>query len=328
MTAWVEVLVTMADGPSLPIRGVIRKTPDAPERINFATVGESEPMIVGVGSGDVRIWRDRSSVRVETLDGQPLFVTDGETAWQFGPPDEPPLRNSADRVCYLGTGSDLLFNRPAHDWLRADHTRPAGPIEEIRFLGRDCWAVDLAPGPHKSGVLRIVVDRESGAVLEQRNDASGFRVSYVELEVGATTETGLFTWSGPARDHEEVRREQAAEQRAEHERRLEWFRDNVSDRLPIVQIPVPLRVLDLHSLDAETGAFQASVTGGFVSGMLARRPRSNQPWNLLWHNETHRWSTEEFDWAATLHDVVIDAGALGALQATLHPGQAAVNGTA
>lgn len=328
MTAWVEVLVTMADGPNLPIRGVIRKTPDAPERINFATVGDREPMMVGVGSGNVRIWRDRSSVRVETVDGQPLFVTDGETAWQFGPPGEPPLRNAAHRVRYLGTGSDLLFNRAARDWLRDDHTRPAGPIEEIRFLGRDCWAVELAPGPHKSGVLRIVVDRETGAVLEQRNDSSGFCVSYVELQVGAATEPELFTWGGPARDQDEVRREQAAVQRAEHERRLEWFRDNVSDGLPVVRIPLPLRVSDLHSLDVETGAFQASVTAGFVSGMLARRPRSNQPWNLLWHAATHRWSTEEFDWALTLHDVTLDADALGAVQAALHPGQAAVNGTA
>ncbi|WP_031940197.1 hypothetical protein [Prescottella defluvii] len=334
MTAWVQVLVTMADGPSLPIRGVIRQTPDKPERINFAYVGQT-PMFVGVGGDDVRIWRDRSKVRVENLDGHPLFITDGENAWRFDQPGQPPLRSTAERVRYLGTGSELLVNRPAHDWLGEDYTRPAGPIEDLAFLGRDCWSVDLLPPPRKTGLLRMVVDRETGAVLQSGNVGEGGNdgndgnapaeiwVRYVELTVGDPIDPELFTWSGPTRDFDEDRRGHAALHRAEQDRKREWFRTNISDTLPVLRVPLPLRIEELHTLDEETGAFQASMAAGFASGMLARRPRSDEPWNLRWHGSVHRWSTEGFDWAATLHGVDLDPDALAALQAALHPGEAA-----
>lgn len=324
MTAWVEVLVTMADGPSLPLRGVIRKTPDTPERINFAYAADREPVVVGVGGGDVRVWRDRSRMRIETPDGRPVFITDGDSAWQFGPTDEPPIRSDARRVRYLGTGSELLSNRPAHDWLGDDYTRPAGPIEDVTFLGRDCWAVDLAPGPRKAGLLRIVVDRESGAVLEQRNDTADTGVAYTEITVGEPVGDEMFTWTGPSRDFDEERRARAELARADDANRLEWFHTNVADSLPVVRIPLPLRVENIHTLDAGTGAFQASIAAGFVTGMLARRPRSDQPWNLRWHGDVQRWSTDEFDWATILHQAELDADTLAALQAALHPGETAI----
>ncbi|WP_207390436.1 hypothetical protein [Rhodococcus sp. ABRD24] len=320
MTAWVEVLVSMADGPSLPIRGVIRKTENEPERINFAFAGDA-PMFVGIGGGDVRIWRERSKVRVETLDGQPLFITDGITAWRFEQPDGPPLHSSAGRVRYLGTGGELLINRPAHDWLGDDYTRPAGPIETVTFLGRDCWAVDLVPPPRKTGLLRMVIDRESGAVLSEGNDTAETRVAYIELSVGDPVDPELFTWTGPTRDFDEEGRERAAVHRAERNEKREWFRTNVSDHLPNVRLAIPLRVEEVHTLDEETGAFQASIAAGFTSGMLARRPRSTEPWNLRWHNTAHRWSTDDHDWAVMVHQAELDGDALAALQDALHPGE-------
>ncbi|MGF7119867.1 LolA family protein [Rhodococcus sp. BE178] len=327
MTAWVQVLVTMADGPSAPIRGVIRKMPDAPERVRIFTAGDRMPMIVGVGGGDVRIWRDRSKVRVETLDGQPLFITDGTTVWQFEQPGEPPLEGSAGRVRYLGTGSDLLFSRPAQDWVGSDYTRPAGLIGTTKFLGRRCWTVDLAPGRYKEGLLRMVVDAETGAVLAQGNDAVGSNVSYVELSVGEPVDPDLFTWSGPVCTFEDRQREYAAEREAERSSRTEWFRNNVTDRPLTARVLVDLSVVETHAVDPETGAFEASLDGGLATGILARRPRSDQPWNLRWQGTIHRWSTDKFDWAVVLHQAELDPDALTALQATLHPGETAINDT-
>ncbi|QCQ92324.1 LolA family protein [Rhodococcus sp. SGAir0479] len=322
MTAWVEVLVTMSDGPRLPVRGTIRKSPDRPERINFAYAGEA-PLYVAVG-GDVHVWRDGPGMRIETLDGRPVFITDGESAWQFDGTGDPPLRSDARRVRYLGSGRELLVNRPAHEWLGDDYTRPAGPIEETTFLGRDCWAVDLAPGPRKSGVLRIVVDRESGVELEQRNVAADVRVAYADLTIGEPVDAGLFTWTGAERDFDEDRRQRAERDRAEDDRRLEWFRATVAADLPAVRVPLTPRVEAVHTLDETTGAFRASITAGLVSGMLARRVRSAEPWNLKWPGTVARWATSGFEWAVTLHGVDLDAAALGALQRALHPGQATI----
>lgn len=324
MTAWVEVLVTMADGPSRPIRGVIRKTPDEPEPVRVFTAGDRMPLIVGVGSGDVRIWRDHSKVRVESLDGQPLFITDGATVWQFEEPGMPPLESSAGRVRYRGTGHDLLFNRPAQDWVGGEHTRPAGPIGTTEFLGRACWTIDLAPGRYTEGTLRLVVDTETGAVLEQSNDASGFHVSYLELDVGDPVDPDLFTWSGPVTTFEERQREYAAQQEAERASRTEWFRDNVTDRSLTARVRVDLNVDETHTVDPETGAFTASLGTGVVNGLLARRPHSDEPWDLRWPGAVHRWSTDGFDWAVVLHQAELDADALAELQAALHPGETAI----
>lgn len=309
----------MADGPSLPVHGTIRRTPDEPERVNFASVGPA-PMLVGVG-GEVRVWRDRARVRVETLDGQPVFVTDGETAWKFDEPGQPPLRSTSDRVRYLGTGSDLLVNRPATDWLGDDYTRPAGPVEDVTFLGRECWAVDLAPPPRKSGALRLTVDRESGAVLEERNDTAGFDVGYVELAVGPAIDPALFTWSGPARDLDEEGRARSEQRSAEQARQQEWFRANVADSLPVLRIPMPLTLERILHLDEDTGAFEAAVGTGAAHLVVARRPRSGKPWNLHWHGTVHRWSTDGYDWCVSLPAGELDAESLGALQAALGPGQ-------
>ncbi|MFC9516051.1 outer membrane lipoprotein carrier protein LolA [Nocardiaceae bacterium NPDC056970] len=327
MTAWVEVLVTMADGPSLPLRGVIRKTPDEPEPVRVFTAGDQMPLIVGVGSGDVRIWRDHSKIRVESLDGEPLFITDGATVWNFEGPGQPPLEGSAGRVRYLGTGSDLLFNRPAQHWVGGDYTRPARPIGTTDFLGRHCWTVDLAPSRYKEGTQRLVVDTETGAVLEQSNDASGFRVSYLELAVGEPVDPDLFVWSGPVQTFEDRQREYAAQREAERESRTEWFRDSVTDQPLTARVRVELDIVETHTVDPETGAFTASLGTGVVTGLLARRPHSDQPWNLRWPGAVHRWSTDGFDWAVVLHQAELDADALAELQAALHPGEAAITHT-
>lgn len=324
MTTWVEVLVTMADGPSLPVRGVIRKTPDEPEPVRVFTAGDHMPFVVDIGAGDVRIWRDRSRVRVESLDGQPLFITDGETAWNFEGPGQPPLQGSANSVRYLGTGRDLLFNRPAHEWVGSRYTRPTGPVGARDFLGRHCWTVDLAPHRHEEGTRTLVVDAESGAVLQQGNETAGFHVSYIELTVGEPVDPDLFTWSGPVQTFENRQREYAAERESERASRTDWFRANVTDRPLSARVLVDLDIAETHTVDPETGAFEATLGSGATTGILARRQRSNRPWNLRWPGDVHRWSTDEFDWAVVVHQVELDADALAELQASLHPGETAI----
>lgn len=325
MTAWVQVLVAMADGPNAPVQGVIRKTPeDRPERVNFATVGDRMPMLVGVGGGDVRIWRDQAKVRVETLDGQPLFISDGANAWQFEQPGEPPRHGGAGRVRYIGTGRDLLFNRPAHDWLGNDYTRPTGSVCDAEFLDRPCWTVELAPPRHKDGALQLVVDAETGAVLAQRNDTAGIAVSFIEITVGEPIDPALFVWTGTVHSDVDRQHEHAAQREADRATQLEWFRQHVTERPLTVPVVLDLSVDHVRITDEETGAFEASLGGGLISGMLARRPHSDQPWELRWHGTVRHWRTGDFDWAAVLHQGDLDPTALTALQTALHPDQTVV----
>jgi hypothetical protein len=71
------------------------------------------------------------------------------------------------------------------------------------------------------------------------------------------------------------------------ERRRSWFATNVA-ALPL-QVTLELTPV-VHEYDETTGAFQAGLDDGHL-GHLARRPRSNEPWELGWAAGGHRWST-------------------------------------
>lgn len=50
-----------------------------------------------------------------------------------------------------------------------------------------------------------------------------------------------------------------------------------------------------------TGAFEASLDDARL-GLLARRPRSDETWNLGWSAPAHRWSTARWDWTLGFPD--------------------------
>jgi hypothetical protein len=319
MTRWIEVLVAMAEGPSEPVHGTVR-TVDAdskPERVNFAYAGEP-PMFVGLGADDVRVWRDGSRTRIETTAGEPLFITDGTTAWRFEPDEELPLRADARRVHYLGAGRELAITRPASDWIGDDFTRPSGPVVDTEFLGRSCWEVELAPPPRKPDPIQIVVDKASGAVLQQRNDAAGWSVSYIDLDLGTPSGPELFNWNGPVRTNAEAQRAMRARQDADRESRLRWFADHVTASPLGITVAVPIDVSWVHT-HSDDGSFTANLGNGSISGMLARRPRIDTAWDLNWSGQVRMWSTTDFDWAVMLYDLAIDDDSLVQLQAALHP---------
>jgi hypothetical protein len=133
-------------------------------------------------------------------------------------------------------------------------------------------------------------------VLQQRNDGFGTVTEWVELVVGEPLDPGLFTWTGPVRSAAD----EQAEWRAAHDRdmaeRRRWFSDSVAP------LPIAIELLadvDLHVYDDATGGFEASFGHGF--GSLARRPRSDEPWELHWERVQHRWSTPQWDWAVSMH---------------------------
>ena len=84
MTEWVQMLVTMADGPRQPIHGVVvpYHNFDEPFHYYFGSYGE-EPVFLPVRLPGVHLYRWGRRSRIESLDGQVMFVSDGTTAWDF-----------------------------------------------------------------------------------------------------------------------------------------------------------------------------------------------------------------------------------------------------
>lgn len=168
--------------------------------VTFTTAGY-RPMFVRAVD-DCIVWLHGPATRVE-YDGDPVFITDGTTAWDFTPDPQRPLVGPTDRVHYFGKNQFLIRRRSAAEWAGDDFTRPTGPITEETFLDRRCWTVELAPPERKPHPMRIWVDIETGRILGYRVDAVGVGAHYVDLAVGEPIDSSMFAWSGPTQTQQE-----------------------------------------------------------------------------------------------------------------------------
>jgi hypothetical protein len=271
------------------LRGTIRSHDGADEQRGYygwsRFGGDALPVPAGanaiadhLGDTRLRVWSDGPRLRTESLDGQVNIIAGTETVWLFDREHEAPVASPRDALRYWGGGTNLLHRR-----------EPA-------------WTVELAPPSHQTYPQQLVVDAETGLVLQQRNDGFGSVDEWMELAVGEPLDAGLFEWDGRSRDYRDEQRHQAAEGEAEHAALVEaqqaWFAANVTAE-PL-RAEFTLEVAYVHEYDQVTGSFQASL-GQHHVGMLARRPHSVEPWDLRWAEIQHRWSSARWDWALNFH---------------------------
>lgn len=206
------------------------------------------------------------------------------------------------------------MRRDSNEFAGDDFTRPTGPAGATTFLGRAAWTIELAPPARKPHPMQLVVDADTGVILQQRNDAYGSVDEWVEFVVGEPLDSHLFRWDGPTRSAQDQRAVRDAEHEADGQRRRRWFADNVTARPLRVELDVP--VWWVHEYDDDTGAFQASL-GTDPTGLLARRPTSPEPWELGWSEVGYRWSSRGWDWAVTFHSARLTDAGLQALKEQL-----------
>lgn len=276
-----------------------------------AAPGAGAENIGAHGNGDtslppLRVWRDGHRVRIEELDGTVTLIVGDEHCWQFDPDHPDPLQAPASTVRYQLSGTELLTRPDPDPFLNRDLGRPAGPVGATTFLHRHAWTVELAPHlPRSRGPVQLVVDAETGLILQRRNDALGSVSEWTQITVGEPLSADLFTWDGPARASGGLGRAPLdAAEADDARRRTEWFTSNVAT-LPLrVELTVGVWV---HEYDEQTGAFQASF-GEHHLGMIARRPSSAAgPWELGWDTPGRRWRDDRWEWAVRVyHDDLSD----------------------
>jgi hypothetical protein len=319
--SWVALLTLMVEGPDLPVRGVIstREGGDASQHYfgYSAFEGQPRPIFAGFASAVeaeagakppeepdpaedevvTRVWRSGRRVRLEHPSGRPSLIVGEEHCWRFPGDDPVPVESPTRAVIYQGNGTDLLHRRDAGEFTGNDFTRPTGPVGETTFLGRPAYTVELAPPAHKPYPIQLVVDAETGLVLQQRSDGFGSVDEWTEFVVGEEPEDHLFQWDGPVRLEADERAGREQQRQADLAERADWFQANIA--------PLPLRVeldvsvhVHVHEPD---GSFQASI-GESGLGSLARRPSSEGDWPLGWSDVQHRWSADGWDWALSIHD--------------------------
>ena len=218
---------------------------------------------------------------------------------------------------YLGNDQFLLRRRSASEWSGDDFAQPIGPVEEVEFVGRRCWTVELAPPPRKPYPLRIWVDIETGQMLGERIEQAGLGAQFVDLVVGEDIDDEMFVWAGPVLTADEEQQTYRDRRIALEREQTSWFRTAVTAAPIRTRVPLDFTPNAVPSHDPVTGAFDAMND----RAMLSRRPRSVEGWEPQWGAQFYTWSTPEWDWAAGAIHADLDDDAIAALQQTLHPGE-------
>lgn len=255
--------------------------------------------------------RAGNRARIEHADGTPLMLTDGITTWYFTDEGVISSPHRDDDAITCGAGA-LAFRRTRTEVELFSFGTPVGPIDATTYLGRRAWRFAFAAPPHKPSDMQVIVDAETGFVLDRRF-AGGSHTRWLEFAIGAQVDPALFRWDGPALDRAELRARRDREHEQDMAQRARWFGEHVAARLTFAGREVEVT---LHEWD-DDGSFQASLDNGF-DGSLARRPRSRDRWELGWSQVHHRWSDQRWDWAlSSFGDDPVDPDGVAAFQRQL-----------
>ncbi|EGD54013.1 hypothetical protein [Gordonia neofelifaecis] len=295
MVTWNQILYRLLDPPTAPIRGTIVS--------RTATDGRGP-----IDEQRVAVWRDGHRMRVEDADGEIRYLSDGITGWsrdrrlQF-------LSDPITHLGYRGPGAEILTIRSPMDRKRDDFTRPTdSPITIGEYLGRECWNVELAPPPHKPAPMQMVVDTETGATLQWRNDAYGASVSFTEFAVDTHRDVTFFVWDGPCESSGDRSARLREEFEAKRRHDAEWARRNLAPEPITLHLTATVRPDRLRtSHDDESIEAQFSAENGAFHFTLARRTRSIEAWTHPGGTTNARfWATDRFDWAVGSHQELTD----------------------
>jgi hypothetical protein len=279
------VLMALGNGSDPSLSGVVHVRAVDPD--------DSQSDVVLPGVGPVRVNENQHRVakrgnllRREHLDGRPMAILGHDMKWIWLDGDELP---TAFRSAAWGWDDQQVVQRPPLSrWEGDDFTHPTGAVTATTMLGRAAWSVELAPPSHKPFPLTLVVDAETGIVLQERNDGFGSVTEWVELSFDPELSDDLFVWTGETLEP----RDWGAERDHEMASRKAWLAEQGIGDLSWTSEAS----LEVHHWDEVTGEFQAHLSV-HVSAAVLRRRRSETDWDTQnnWPHE-YRWSDDEWDW--------------------------------
>jgi hypothetical protein len=279
------VLMALGNGPDPSVSGVVHVREVEPD--------EAQTDVVLPGVGPVRIDENLHRVakrgnllRREHLDGRPMAIFGHDTKWIWLDGAEFPTAFTS--AIWGWDDQRVVQRRPVSRWEGDDFTHPTGAVRATRMLGRPAWEVELAPPSHKPFPLTLVVDAETGIVLQERNDGFGSVTEWVEISFGLELSDDLFVWAGDSLEPRDGR--------ADHERAMASRRDWLAEQGIGDVSWTTTSSLAVHEWDDATGEFQAHLDV-HVSAAVLRRRRSDTDWDTRnnWPHE-YRWSDDEWDW--------------------------------
>ena len=319
--SWSELVTLMVHGPDLPTRGRLRHTEGASSTGGIGWVRTYRAPVPPPFATGVEVVMSGRRLRLADATGRLTMITDGTTAWSFDPetPDAPPRESPLDHVEFGLAGSDVLVRTTARSWL--DHDAQDGPVPTAAtHAGRAAWALELTPPYRTHRAVQIVVDAETGMLLQQRDDERGHVIEWSDIVVGADLDPSVFTWDGPvvtwAQQLAEAQRDGERQQAQWEQTRERWTLEQLGTKHVSITVVADLLVRDLD----DDGTLHASLG---ELGSVDRRPRSDSSWPEVDRDNdddglVQRWSDERWDWAVRTYDTPLTDASIEALRDQLN----------
>lgn len=296
--SWPELMIWMCFGESeeAPFSGIV----EVDDRYGDGD-GDGDD-----GDGDqptlprtVRVHKRGALYRVETLDGDLLFIKGSDGYWRFTPGQRlPSMITDPDQGEGRGSYAYAIARPHPTRWQGDDFTTPTGPPRPTTYLGRDAWEIEIAPPPHKPAPITLTVDRATGMQLRWHSERFGSDVfRWTELDTDVSLDDALFTWEGAyiaavvfAWDEMPDEMRESIE-RSEAEQAARWRGLGVPDlSISLDSAPVTFHVEDDGSFHVSYD-FEAFLT-------VARRPHSTGPWDDDLDERGMTWTEGAWDWVA------------------------------
>lgn len=293
---WPELIILMCFGESeeLPFSGIV-------EVDDRYADGEDEPL-----PQTVRVHKSGARYRVETLEGELLFIKGSEREWRFSPGAEMPvmITQEDDEGFEFGSYAYAIVRPNPTNWRGDDFTTPTGPARHTTYLGRDAWEIELAPPPHKPAPILLTIDALTGMQMRWHSERFGDVFRWTEIEHDVVHGDELFDWTGECArswlfaedDAPEELREMIEREQRERAERLAAL------RMPDLHVELTAGP-DLHAVEDDGSAHLSYDIEGFI--VVERRPHSDDPWDHgSFPGESAEWSDGDIDWYVRVLDGV------------------------
>lgn len=193
MTDWDHVRAAVAEGLHRPVRATA--TAHRHSRVHVVRAIGAPFVPWSLVSPARRVLLDGRRVRVEDVDGTPLWILGDEDVWDFTEDPACPVTTGRRYAHFLGPGAELVMRTPGL-LPHLDEFFGGGTVTRETLRGHEAWVVT---GTVNGDAARLTVDVGTGVPLAVSAVDDDWSAELLDVDLPGHGEPGLFFWDGRRR---------------------------------------------------------------------------------------------------------------------------------
>ena len=192
MTDWDHVRAAVADGLHRPVRATV--TAYRNSRVSVVRAIGTPFVLWNLVSPARRVLLDGRRVRVEDVDGTPLWILGDEDVWDFTEDPACPVATGRRYAHFFGPGAELVMRTPGL-LPHLDEFFGGGTVTRETLREHEVWVVT---GTVNGDAARLTVDVGTGVPLAVSAVDDDWSAELLDVDLPGHVAPGLFSWDGPS----------------------------------------------------------------------------------------------------------------------------------